>query len=124
MVARSADAQLRHSLPLLIGTVLGMALIYLLPPVAIVAGAAFADWPLLGLGLLASLCMLVCYLPTVTLYGLGPYWAFSLPVAALLYTAMTVDSAMRHRRGVGGQWKGRVFGSDGGGQSGAWFPSR
>jgi hopene-associated glycosyltransferase HpnB len=124
MVARSADAQLRHSLPLLIGTVLGMALIYLLPPVAIVAGAAFADWPLLGLGLLASLCMLVCYLPTVTLYGLGPYWAFSLPVAALLYIAMTVDSAMRHRRGVGGRWKGRVFGSDGGGRSGAWFPSR
>jgi hopene-associated glycosyltransferase HpnB len=119
MVARSADAQLRHSLPLLIATVLGMALTYLVPPVAIIAGAAFADWPTLGLGLLASLCMLVCYLPTVRFYGLGRYWAFSLPVAALLYIAMTVDSAMRHRRGVGGQWKGRMFASDGGGRCGA-----
>ena len=99
MVARSADAQLRHSLPLLIATVLGMALTYLMPPIAIMAGAAFADRLMLGLGLLASLCMLVCYLPTVRSYGLGPYWTFSLPVAALLYIAMTIDSAIRHRRG-------------------------
>jgi hopene-associated glycosyltransferase HpnB len=124
MVARSADAQLRHSLPLLIATVLGMALLYLVPPVAIVAGAAFADWPVLALSSLASLCMLVCYLPTAKLYGLGLSWTFSLPVAALLYIAMTIDSAIRHTRGVGGQWKGRVFGSGECGRSGAWSHNR
>jgi hypothetical protein len=32
-----------------------------------------------------------------------------LPLAAALYAAMTVDSAIQHRRGVGGRWKGRAF---------------
>jgi hopene-associated glycosyltransferase HpnB len=65
MVARSADTQLGHSLPLLIATVLGMALIYLVPPIALVTGAVTADWPTCGLGLAAMTCVAVCYLPTV-----------------------------------------------------------
>ena len=32
-----------------------------------------------------------------------------LPLAALLYTAMTADSALRHWRGQGGAWKGRTY---------------
>ena len=35
---RSAYAQLRHRLSLLAGTVAGLALVYLVPPVALVAG--------------------------------------------------------------------------------------
>jgi hypothetical protein len=31
-----------------------------------------------------------------------------LPVAAAFYCAMTADSAVRHWRGRGGAWKGRV----------------
>lgn len=124
MVARSADTQLGHSLPLLIATVLGMALIYLVPPLAFVAGALLADWPTFGLGVVATLCTSICYLPTVRLYGLQPYWSLTLPAAALLYIAMTVDSAIRHRRGVGGQWKGRVFEPAQGERSGIWSHSR
>jgi hopene-associated glycosyltransferase HpnB len=107
MVARSADTQLGHSLPLLIATVLGMALIYLVPPIAMVAGAALHDWSSFGLGVIGTAVMAACYLPTARVYALQPYWSLTLPVAALLYIAMTVDSASRHRRGVGGRWKGR-----------------
>ena len=39
MVSRSAYAQLRHNPLLLAGTVAGLALVYLVPPVALVAGA-------------------------------------------------------------------------------------
>ena len=124
MVARSADTQLGHSLPLLIATVLGMALIYLTPPLAIVGGAMLADWPTFGLGVAALACMAACYLPTAKLYGLQPYWSLTLPAAALLYIAMTVDSAIRHRRGVGGQWKGRVFEPAKGQSSRIWSHSR
>jgi phenylpropionate dioxygenase-like ring-hydroxylating dioxygenase large terminal subunit len=46
--------------------------------------------------------------PTVRRYGLGWVWLLSLPLAALLFLAMTVDSAVQHRRGAGGRWKGRV----------------
>lgn len=124
MVARSADAQLGHSLLLLIATVVAMALTYLVPPIAIVAGTFSADWTTLGLGVLALSCMSVCYFPTVKLYGLPSYWSVSLPAAALLYVVMTVDSAIRHRRGVGGQWKGRVFEPAKGDRSGIWSHSR
>jgi hypothetical protein len=35
--------------------------------------------------------------------------AFCLPIVALLYTLMTLDSALRHWQGRGGAWKGRVY---------------
>jgi hypothetical protein len=36
-----------------------------------------------------------------------------LPFTAFLYTLMTVDSAVRHHRGVGAAWKGRTYGRPG-----------
>jgi hypothetical protein len=50
------------------------------------------------------------YAPTLRLYGLSPLWAVSLPASALLYTLMIIDSARRHRRGRGAEWKGRLNG--------------
>ena len=52
--------------------------------------------------------MTLSYLPVLRLYRLSPLRAPCLPVMALLYTAMTVDSARRHRMGRGGEWKGRA----------------
>ena len=43
-------------------------------------------------------------------YGGNAIVGGGLPLAAGLYSAMTFDSAWRHWRGVGGQWKGRVQG--------------
>ena len=53
--------------------------------------------------------MAATYAPTLRLYGQPRGAAAALPFAALLYTAMTVDSALRHARGRGGTWKGRDF---------------
>ena len=47
-------------------------------------------------------------LPTLRLYRQSVWLAPLLPLAAALYSAMTFDSAWRHWRGRGGQWKGRV----------------
>jgi hypothetical protein len=53
--------------------------------------------------------MSAAYAPTVRLYR-QPLWrALTLPLAGMLYTAMTIDSARRHARGKGGTWKGRHF---------------
>ena len=43
--------------------------------------------------------MSLSYLPMLRLYRLSPLRAPSLPLIALLYTAMTVDSARRHYAG-------------------------
>jgi hypothetical protein len=51
--------------------------------------------------------MTVTYVPVLRLYRLSPLRAPGLPFAALLYAAMTVDSARRHYAGRGGEWKGR-----------------
>lgn len=109
MVARTAYTQLRHSPLLLLGTVLGMALIYLVPPLALVAGAAAAAPAPAALGGAAWLAMAGAYLPTLALYRMPAWRALTLPLAGLLYTLMTVDSARRHWLGRGGGWKGRTY---------------
>jgi hopene-associated glycosyltransferase HpnB len=119
MVARSAYTQLRYSPVLLAGTVAGLVWLYLLPPVATLGGLAGAAagghpggpagwWWCAGAGLAGWALMTLSYLPVLRLYRLSPLRAPCLPVIALLYTAMTVDSARRHRRGRGGEWKGRA----------------
>jgi hopene-associated glycosyltransferase HpnB len=120
MVARSAYTQLRYSPALLAGTVAGLCWLYLLPPVAGLGGLAAAAagghpagpavwwWWCAGAGLAGWALMTLSYLPVLRLYRLSPLRAPCLPVIALLYTAMTVDSARRHRRGRGGEWKGRA----------------
>jgi len=115
MVARSAFHQLRYSFLLLLGTVLGMLLLYAVPPVAslvglvtiarsvpggiLLIGAAGAAWTLLSLS----------FVPILRHQGSRAWLAPCLPVAGVLYTAMTVSSAMRHWTGRGGVWKGRPF---------------
>jgi len=109
MVARTAYAQLRHSPLRLAGTVLGMALLYLVPPLALVVCPLLGAWIAAALGAAAFALMLWAYRPTWEMYRGDDPAIVLLPLAALLYTIMTVDSALRHRRGKGGAWKGRTY---------------
>lgn len=109
MVARTAYTQLRHSPLALLGTVIGMVLIYLAPPVTLVWGAATSAWLPAALGGAALALMYLAYWPTRRLYGdFGAGYPL-LPLAGFLYTLMTLDSARRHWRGKGGGWKGRTY---------------
>jgi hopene-associated glycosyltransferase HpnB len=122
MVARSAYIQLRYSPWLLAGTVAGLAFIYLLPPAGAITGLAALAASAAGAagatsataataaaaGLAGWALMSLTYLPILRLYRLSPLRAPGLPLIALLYTAMTVDSARRHYAGRGAEWKGRT----------------
>jgi hopene-associated glycosyltransferase HpnB len=109
MVARTAYTQLNYSPALLAGTVAGMLVLYVAPLAALALGIARRR-PLTALGgALALATMAHAYWPTVRLYSLPKWRAFTLPLAGMLYTAMTLDSAYRHGRGRGGTWKGRHF---------------
>ena len=109
MVARSAYAQLRHSPVLLAGTVAGLALVYLVPPVAAVAGAVTGNAAAAVFGAAAWLVMSGTYAPMLRHYGQPLWLAPLLPFTASLYLLMTVDSAVRHHRGRGAAWKGRTY---------------
>ena len=64
---------------------------------------------LAALGLVTWAMMAVTYMPVLRLNRLSAARAPSLPLAGLLYTAMTINSAWRHHRGRGGAWKGRTI---------------
>jgi hopene-associated glycosyltransferase HpnB len=118
MVARSAYTQLGCSRRRLFGTVIAMLLTYMVPPVAVLAGtyagmflpiedfgAAFGA---VVAGMTAWGLIALAAWPTFQRYGQPVALTLLLPLAALLYTLMTLDSARRHRAGRGGEWKGRV----------------
>jgi hopene-associated glycosyltransferase HpnB len=108
MVRRSAYAQLRWSPVALAGTVVAMALVFLAPPVALLGGLFLHD-PLVAIaGGLAWVTATLTFLPLVREEGAPWPWALGLPLAALLYLGMTLDSARQHRRG-GPEWKGRAL---------------
>ncbi|MEU8793608.1 glycosyltransferase [Streptomyces sp. NPDC048643] len=109
MVSRSAYAQLRHSPTLLAGTVAGLALVYLVPPVALATGLATGTAWAAAAGGLAWALMVATYLPMLRYYRQPPWLAPLLPVTAFLYLLMTVDSAVQHYRGRGAAWKGRTY---------------
>ena len=104
MIARSAFAQLRHSILLLLGTVAAMVLTYIAPPMLLFSRDKVAAL----LGLCAWIISAVLYIPTVRLYR-APLWtAICLPAIAMFYLIATVESAIRYWTGQGGLWKGRV----------------
>ena len=107
MVARSAYDQLGYSPLLLAGTVMGMILAYLIPPLLAVWGTGLAQW----VGGLTWALMTVAYYPIVRFYRLTPLWALALPAIACFYMLFTLDSALQHWRGRGGLWKGRAQGA-------------
>jgi len=109
MVARTAFTQLNYSTLLLLGTVVGMFLVYIIPPLSVGLGLALGNLSMTILGLLTWILMTLAYLPTIRLYQLSPLWAISLPLIALLYNLMTLDSARQYWQGKGGAWKGRVY---------------
>jgi hopene-associated glycosyltransferase HpnB len=111
MVARTAYTQLRYNPLRLAQAVVGMALLYLVPPLAALLYPLHGSSAAALCGVLGWLGMALAYAPTLRLYGQPMALALTLPFAGLMYTAMTIDSARRHRRGEGGLWKGRIHGT-------------
>ena len=104
MIARTAFNQLKHSAALLVGSIVGLAITYLLPLGLVFSGRAVPA----GIGALCWALMALAYAPMVRFYGLSAGWALTLPVAASFYMFATVHSACKFWSGRGGEWKGRA----------------
>ena len=119
MVRRTAFTELNYSWLRLIGTVVGLAVAFGLPPLFFLCGLVFFGLPSVvdvevsaRLALLLMLeggvawgLMTTVYLPGVRFFDLRSVWGFSLPLAAMLYEAMTLDSAFRHLRKKRVDWR-------------------
>lgn len=104
MVSRSAYAQLGYSPLLLLGTLAGMAIVYVNPLVFAVAGPGWIH----GAGCAAWLMMGIAFQPMLRFYGRSPAWGIALPLIGLFYAGATWISAWHHWQGRGGMWKGRA----------------
>ena len=103
MVVRTAYAQLDYSPWQLAGVIPAMLLVFIAP---VVNGIGGEGWTRV-LALLAWLLMTFLFVPTVRRYGVSALYALALPAIALVYLFFTIESAVLHWIGRGGQWKGR-----------------
>jgi hopene-associated glycosyltransferase HpnB len=107
MISRTAFTQLRYSAAVLVVTLLGLALVWLVPVWAVVFGHG---WRFV-FGLAASALAVASYMPTLARYRVSRLWALALPLVALFYMAATLSSAMDYWRGTGARWKSRDYGN-------------
>ena len=105
MITRTAYVQLRYSPLLLVATVLGMVVTWLVPPVAALTAHGLARI----CGILAWVMLSASYVPTLRRYGRSWLWAPLLPLIAAFYTAATVAAAVNHYTGRGVAWKSRTY---------------
>jgi hopene-associated glycosyltransferase HpnB len=105
MVARTAFAQLHHSVGLLVLCTLVMLLVYQVPVVAV-----FSSNDLIrSLSVGSLVIMFLTYVPILRFYHRSSAWALGLPLIAALFLAMTWTSAIRYWRGERTRWKGRIY---------------
>ncbi|MBI3249989.1 MAG: glycosyltransferase [Deltaproteobacteria bacterium] len=121
MVRRTAFTELRHSWLRLLGTIVGMAMMFVVPPLwtvygflfsllAVVDGRFVGLWQnasILALGVGAWAMMAAVYRPAVRFFLLPKWRCWTLPIAGVLYEGMTLDSALRYVTGRRIGWRDR-----------------
>jgi hopene-associated glycosyltransferase HpnB len=107
MITRTAFTQLRYSALLLLLTLVGLTLVWLVPSGALLWGSGWERVAGLATFILAALS----YQPTLTRYRCSPFWALALPLIAGFYMAATFGSALNYWRGRGARWKNRAYGA-------------
>jgi hopene-associated glycosyltransferase HpnB len=105
MISRTAFTQLRYSTALLVLTMAGLSIVWLVPPWEAVFGSGWR----LGCGVAACALAAISYMPTLTRYKRNKLWALALPLIAVFYMAATAASAVNYWRGKGASWKNRAY---------------
>jgi hopene-associated glycosyltransferase HpnB len=105
MIARTAYVQLDYSPWVLLGTCVGMLLVYVEPVLASIFATGALRWG----GVACWTGMALAFQPTLWRYRRSPAWGLLLPVIGLFYLMATIGSAVRFYQGRGGEWKNRNY---------------
>lgn len=106
MVTRTAYTQLQFSAVLLVATTFAMSVVFAGPFLAMVAADSATGICAGALGLAAMLC---AFVPVLRFYAVPLQWGLTLPLAALLFLAMTWHSAINYYTGTRAVWKSRRY---------------
>ena len=115
VVARTAFAQLNYSRVALAGTTVGMLVVFASPPITAALGLFMASatgglwWLAAVMGLVSWGLMAASQVPMLLRYAVPAPTAALMPVSGILYSLMTLHSAVRYWQGRGGSWKGRTY---------------
>ncbi len=104
MISRSAYAQLGYSPLMLIGTLLGLFLVFGAPPLLALTGSGAGRI----MAAMAWALMALSFQPMLRFYHRSPLYGVVLPLIGAFYAGCTLLSAWQHHRGRGGMWKGRA----------------
>ena len=104
MISRSAYAQLGYSPLMLIGTLLGLFLVFGAPPLLTLTGSGAGR----TMAAVAWALMALSFQPMLRFYHRSPLYGVALPLIGAFYAGCTLLSAWQHHRGRGGMWKGRA----------------
>ncbi len=113
MVARNAFVQLRFRWDLLVLVVAGIVLLFVSPPAFVAWGlleGTTVGWSTAGAGLAAWTLQAFGLLPWVRHHRVPGLYAWTMPLAAGFYAAMTVSAGWNHLRRRTSTWRGRGYG--------------
>jgi hopene-associated glycosyltransferase HpnB len=105
LVTRSAFAELRFSVSRLLICTAAMLILFCVPVVAPFVVHGTAGYA----GVVATIAMLISYLPVLRFYSLNPARVLTLPLVAIGYLAMTWNSALRYWFGKPTIWTDRAY---------------
>ena len=106
MVTRTAYEQLNNSILVLIVSIIGMVMIYLIPFINLIHQNSLN---LIIINLASIFLMFLSFLPTAKFYNLNFVFYFSLPISSIIYMLMTINSAYNYYFKNGNVWKGRKY---------------
>lgn len=114
MVSRTAFEQLNYSILLLILSLLGLILTYLIPSSVIfycIKSLDVKNFKLYILlpNFLSFIMMVFIYSPTLKFYKIKKIFSIILPISAIFYCLMTLSSALNYSFFQGNIWKGRKY---------------
>ncbi|MGH8582914.1 MAG: glycosyltransferase [Gammaproteobacteria bacterium] len=109
MVSRSAFAQLRYSVTLLVACTAVLLWALCLPALGLFGPPTTTVLA----GVILGIAM-ASYIPTLRYYRRSWLWSLAFPLIGLVYLAITWSSAIGHWRGAPPPWKGRRYGAAGG----------
>ena len=109
MVSRTAFEQLNNSITILLLSIFGLIILYLLFPLIIILSLFNFEILNFVLALFGYSIISVIYLPTIKFYNLSKFNALLLPFSALIYIFITLNSAINYYLGYGNVWKARKY---------------